>query len=260
MIAIEFNTAQVVSTLTDVQKRQIPFATQLTLNRTQESRQQRLQTHITTDLTIRNASTKEQFRKVVRFAREDRADRKAARLEARLRILGGDTKATAPIYQRLGGMVLRQDEGGPRTSSALYRAGSADASRFVTGGFAMPAPGLRTSTKAIQRKLYPYALGLTPQLKIAGGDQFNTQYKGGRKKKGKGFRKGTKFFFVKEGVGIFVREQVGKNSEYDAVWFFRQRINLPKRLRLDATYQDGLGQELNENFAGFLSFALRTAK
>lgn len=265
MLQIQFNTAQVIRTLTDVQRRQLPFATQLTLNRTQEERQRVLQDHITTDLTIRGGGTKANFRKVVRFAREDRADRAAGQQSATLRILGGDVKATAPVIQRLASIVLRQDEGGPRTSSQLYRAGGAltaatqSRSRLVVGGFALPAPGLRTKAKGVSRKLYPVSIGLVPQRAIAGGEQFNSSYKGGRKKKG-GFRKGTKYYFVKEGVGIFVREQVGKNSEYDAVWFFRQRITLPRRLRLAERFNDGLAEQLQTNFQGFLTFALRTAK
>lgn len=256
MLNIDFNTGAVVATLTDVQRRQIPFALQLTLNRTAEARQRRLQDHITSDLTIRNASTKANFRKVVRFAREDRADKNVGKQVATLRILGGDTKATAPLLQRLGGIVLRQDEGGARSSSQLYRSGN----RFVAGGFALPAPGLRSATKGVARKLYPYALGLTTQANISGGDQFNSAYKGGKKKRGKGFKKGTKYHFVKEGVGIFVREQVGSRSEYDSVWFFRQRVTLPDRLRIEENFTDGLAQELNDNFGGFLQFALRTAK
>lgn len=257
MITIQFNTDQVISTLTDVQKKHVPFAVQLTLNRTAEDRQRRMQDRISTQLTIRSGSTKEQFRRVVRFARQDRADRKAGQTAATLRILGSDTAATAPLFQRLGALVLRHEEGGSRTSSALYRT---PANTFTPGGFIIPAPGLRSANKAMPRKLYPSAIGLSTRQAIAGGTAFASTYKGGKKKRGKGFKKGTKFYFVKPGVGIFVREQVGARSEYDAVWFFTPRITLPKRLRLEETFVDGLAEQLHTNFNGLLLYALRTAK
>lgn len=256
MLTIAFNTDAVVKDLTTVQQKQIPFAMQLTLNRTQEERQKLLQDRITSQLTIRVPSTRAGFRKVIQFGRADRADRKAGKTSATLRVLGGNAKAEAPLLQRLSTMVLRQDEGGSRTSSELYRT---TANTFTPGGFIIPAPGLRGPSKPMARKLYPSNLGLTARQAISGGTEFAKSYKGGKKKRG-GFKKNTAFYFVKPGVGIFVRQQLGARSEYDAVWFFRQRVTLPKRLRLEETFADGLSERLQANFNGFLLYALRTAK
>lgn len=256
MLDIKFNTADVLRQLTNVQKKQIPFARQLTLNRTAEERQRLMQDRITTQLIIRRASDRSRFRKIVLFARADRAQKTTGPTSATIRILGGDTKATAPVNQRFGSLVLRQEQGGQHTSSELYRHGN----QLVSEGFIIPAPGLRTATKGVSRKLYPKSIGLSLRQAIAQGNEFTTSYKGGKKKRGKGFKKGTKFFFVKPGVGIFQREQIGKHSEYDAVWFFRRRITIPRRLQLAETFADGLAQNIQRNFAGFLDFALRTAK
>ena len=261
MIRVDFDTSALVASLNDFQKRQIPYALSLAFNETQKSRQAKLRTHITSNLAIRSSGNRKLFGDAVRFLTADKANKKVVPMSATLRIFGGSVDSRSPVNQRLGGMILRQNEGGPRTSSALYRASSGSKQRFVTGGFVIPAPGLRGATKAMPKKLYPYALGLTPQLAIAGGDQFNMQYKGGRKKKGAGFKKNTRFYFVKPDEGIFVREQRGgKESEYDAIWFFRRRISLPRRLRLEEVYRDGLPQELDRNFNAAFEKAMRTAR
>lgn len=257
MINIAYNIDQVVAELSAFQRKQVPFALQLSINRTLESRQLLLQDHVDDNLTIRgNARSK--FRGAIRFAREDRADKKADKLTGQLRILGVDTSATAPVYQQIGALILRQDQGGTRTSDQLYR-GPHD-QELILGGFAIPAPGLRTAAKGVPRKLYPVNLGLTTRTAIAGGNEFSSNYKGGRTKSGKRFKKNTKFYFVKKDVGIFVRQQIGAESEYDAVWFFRRQINLPNRLHLAETFERGLDDELAVNFNGFLQFAIRTAK
>jgi hypothetical protein len=255
MFRVTWDSRAIEKDLSNYAKQQT-FALQLALNRTQEERQVAVQDHVTTNLTIRANNTRNQFRRAVRFAREDRADRNKGKLDATLRIIGGNTSATTELFRRLGGMILRQDQGGTQTSTQLYRT---QRNELTPGGFVLPAPGLRTATKGVPRKRYPVNIGLTTRRAIEGGNEFATQYKGGKKKRG-GFKKGTQFYFVKENVGIFVRQQVGKASEYDAVWFFRTRINLPKRLDLDGTFQRGLSEQLLANYEGFLAFALRTAK
>lgn len=255
MFRVRFEPRPLLRDLTNQQK-QHEFALDLAKNRTVEERQAALQQHITTNLTIRQTSARTQFRRAVRFGREDRADRRRGQRAATLRVLGATTAATTDLFRRFGAMILRQDDGGPATSSRLYRAQN---NQFTVGGFIIPAPGLRTAARGVPRSLYPTALGLSTRSAIAGGDEFARQYKGGAKKRG-GFRKGTRFFFVKEGVGIFQRQQLGKESEYDAVWFFRTRITLPKRLDLAGTFQQGLAEQLRANYVGFFAFAMRTAK
>lgn len=239
------------------------FAMELAINRTQEERQRAMQDRAERVLTIRQPSTRRLMRRAIRYGREDRADRKAGRLQGVIRIVGGSVAPTTDVIGRMGGILLRHDDGGAQTSSALYRTQD---SQFTVGGFVIPAPGLRTESKGVPRNLYPAAIGLSARsLKYEESDDPQRQYKGGRKKptkKGKvrGFKKGTRFYFVKEGVGIFVREQLGKRSEYDAVWFFRRSITLEPRLQLVSTYEDGLEAQFQANYVGFLDFALRTAK
>lgn len=257
MFRVKMDTRAAEKDLTNTQK-QLLFAMELALNRTQEDKQRVMGGHVVTTLTVRNGVARREFPKVIRFARDDRADRKKGRMTASLRVLGKDTKATAPLYERFAAIVLRHDDGGDQTSSRLYRAQN---KQFTVGGFAIPAPGLRTASRGVSQALYPDNLGLGARsLRYEDSDDPARQYKGGKKKRGKGFRKGTRYYFVKEGVGIFVRQQVGDQSEYDAVWFFDQRINLPKRIRLEATHQRGLAEDLQANYQGFLAFALRTAK
>ncbi len=256
MFTVKFDQRRILKDL-DGQKKQHLFALQLGINRTQEEKQTQLQDHAASKLTIRSAGTRAQFRKAVRFARADRADRNANKMTATIRIIGGNTAATTDLFRRLGAMLIRQDEGGTQRSDALYRTQNR---QFTAGGFTLPAPGLRNASRGVSRKLYPAAIGLSARsLKFEGADDLARQYKGGRKKK-RGFRKGTKYYFVKENVGIFVREQIGKQSEYDAVWFFRKSINLPKRLDLAGTYERGLQEQLAANYTGFMDFANRTAR
>ena len=255
MFRMKFDTRPILKDLT-AQQKQHTFAFDLAKNRTMEERQVAMQEHISTHLTIRQQSARTQFRRAVRFAREDRADSRRGQPSATLRIIGGSMTALTDLFKRFGAMILRQDEGGPAQSSALYRTQN---NQLTVGGFILPAPGLRGASKPVPRRLYPAAIGLSTRRAIAGGNEFATQYKGGAKKRG-GFRKGTKYYFVKENVGIFVRQQVGKESEYDAVWFFRTRITLPKRLDLAGTFQTGLEEQLRANYVGFFDFAMRTAK
>ena len=255
MFRVRFDTRALLKDLTNQQK-QHTFAFDLAKNRTLEERQRMLQDHIEQRLTIRVRQARRFFRQAVRFGREDRADTRRGQPTATLRIIGGSVAATTAVFRRFGALILRHDDGGPATSSALYRAQN---NTFTVGGFVIPAPGLRGPSKAVPQALYPKALGLSTRSAISGGDEFARQYKGGAKKRG-GFKKRTRYYFVKEGVGIFVRTQVGKESEYDAVWFFRTQITLPKRLDLAGTFAAGLEEQLRANYVGFFAFAMRTAK
>lgn len=255
MFAVRFDDRPVLKAI-DNERKQMPFAWALALNRTQEERQRAMRDHVDSTLTIRNARARAFFAQAIRFAREDRADVRQNRLSATIRILGRDTAAQTDVFRRFGGMLLRHDDGGSASSSALYRS---QRNEFVVGGFAIPAPGLRGPNKQVPQRLYPKALGLSTRSAISGGDEFALQYKGGKKKRG-GFRKGTRYYFVKEGVGIFVRQQIGVESEYDAVWFFRTKITIPKRLDFDGVHQAGLAEQLRANYVGFYNFALRTAR
>jgi hypothetical protein len=255
MFRVKFDERPILRDITNQQKQHV-FAFDLAKNRTIEERQQLIQDHISTNLTIRQASARTQFRRAVRFAREDRADTRRGQPNATLRIIGGGVAARTDLFKRFGALILRQDDGGSASSSALYRT---QRNELAVGGFTIPAPGLRSATKGVARSLYPAAIGLTTRRAIAGGNEFANQYKGGAKKRG-GFRKNTRFYFVKENVGIFVRQQLGKRSEYDAVWFFRTRITLPKRLDLAGTFNRGLEEQLRANYVGFYDFAMRTAR
>lgn len=254
-IKIELPIKKFDKALTNYEK-QSNFAMARAVNRTMEQRQLDEQEHIARTLKIRNGTARSYFRRVVQFGRADRADHKVQPIAAQLRIIGGTEAARTDVFKRFGALVLRHADGGARTSDQLYRN---QRNELSPEGFAIPAPGLRTATRGVPRNLYPAAIGLTSRRAIEGGFHFANQYKGGKKKRG-GFRKGTKYYFVKEGVGIFVREQLGKHSEYDALWFFRRRITLKPELKLDSVFQGGLSDHLARNYAVMLADALRTAK
>lgn len=254
-ITTAFNTARFQKDITTY-GRQAVFAAAVAINRTLEQKQGQLRGHVKSRLTIRNAKARQFFADAIQFGRNDRADLRRQPLAGRIIIVGGNQQARTSLFRRFGQMLIRQEEGGTSTSNAMYRT---QGNQLTVGGFALPAPGLRGANKAVPRKIYPTAIGLTTRRAIAGGNEFATQYKGGKKKRG-GFRKNTRYFFVKENVGIFVREQLGKESEYDAVWFFRRRVQIPKRLRLEETFTGGLEERFRVNYEKALDEALRTAR
>jgi hypothetical protein len=112
----------------------------------------------------------------------------------------------------------------------------------------------------MSRALFPVSIGLSPVRAIGGGETQNSNYKGGAKQRGTGFRKNTKFFFATE-KGIFVRNQLSNGeSEYDALWWFRPRVTLKPRLGFSQTFDRVVSERLPINFIGALRFALRTAR
>lgn len=238
-------------------QKNMKFAMALAINRTLKARQKVMRAHTKTALTVRQGAARKLMRDAIQIGDADWADEKVDRFVGRIRIIGGDTAANTDVMKRIGAILLRQDQGGEQTSSRLYRS---QRNAFVVGGFPIPAPGLRTASRGVPRSLYPDAIGLgTRSTRYEDSDDAARQYKGGKKKRG-GFKKRTRYYFVKEGVGIFVRQQVGKDSEYDAVWFFKTRIHLPKRLNFERQFMDGLDTEFQARLAAAVTFALRTAK
>jgi hypothetical protein len=288
-LRITFNLDQAVAHLDDHQRRQVPFALAVTLNRVVESRQRDIHKHIDARLTIRSAKVRKAFRNVVLFRGKDRADKRARRFSAVLRILGGNLKAEAPLEQRISSIVLRQEEKRGSTSDRMYvlHKGRKLRHSLFPGGHAIPAPGLRTPAKNPSRAVYPASLGLLPQRAIAGGEQLNSSYKGGRTKrgraeKGRRFKRNTRFYFtVNDGrrSGVYVREQlsstrrkqrvtptggrwtqVTQESQYDAVWFFRRSVKASRRIDIDGTFRGGIDGELRSQFDIELREALATAR
>ncbi|BAH39281.1 MAG TPA: hypothetical protein DGD08_10305 [Gemmatimonas aurantiaca] len=257
MISIHLDVKRAVKDIDNVLKQQL-YATEKAINETQFRRRERMQHRVTSTLNIRQAAARRDLPKAVRYDREDRASRKANRFTGQIRIVGGSVRPETELYKRYGGIILRHDEGGQFSSNALYRTQNR---QFTAGGFVIPAPGLRSAARGMPRSLYPAQIGLSSRsIKYEDSDDPQRQYKGGKKKRGRGFRKNTRFYFVKENVGIFVRTQVGKESEYDAVWFFRRQINIRGRLELEKTYQYGLAQEYRNRYGTEFEKAMRSAK
>lgn len=277
MLQITWNTDRVIKDL-EKEAKQTKYALSRTLNFVQEAKQRELGQHVVTVMNVRNAKARREFPRIVMFGRDDRSDHKVDRFEATLRILGKTEAARTPLLKRLSEIALRQDDAGPQSSSALYRGQNGE---LIVGGFAIPAPGLRTATREVPQALYPSALGLSSRRAIEGGFNFAGQYKGGKGKRG--FRKGTKFYFVRAGHGIFVRDQrnkrfkkeggknpirmpdasrgyADKGSEYEQIWFFRQRIILPKRIDLAGVYQRGLAEQFATTYVRFFDEAMATAR
>lgn len=256
---------------------QAVFAMARAINQTLEQKQAQMRAHVASRLTIRNQKARKFFSDAIRFGRAERADVKQQPIAGRIVVLGGNQAARTAVFRRFGQMLLRQEEGGVARSNAVYLT---QRRAFVPQGFKIPAPGLRTASKAMPKQFYPDAIGLSDApLRRQDLNGFGFQYKGGRKKR-RGFKKNTRYFFVKEGVGIFVRHQGGalnatggpmrmssasrgyadKRSEYDAIWFFRRQIRLPRRLQLEETFTSGLAERLRFNYERQLSEALRTAR
>ena len=245
--------------LSDREKRQLPQALKETVYKVTLDRQRRLKQHVGSVLTIRSGRTA--FLNAIRFEDADRPTKD--RPTATLRVYNGPVETSGPggkadAFRRFGAILTRQDAGEVQTSDALYR--QSGNKGFTTGGFIIPAPGRRGPKGAMKRDLYPINTGLTPYAKIEGGKYFTSQYKGGKYKRKAGFKPDTRFYFVKENVGIFLREQIEKKSKYSAVWFFRRRINIPRRVKLKETFLEGLPAQIEQTFAVEFGRAMSTAR
>ncbi len=221
---LQINTTKFVKEI-DKELRQLPFIMATAINSTNELKQRQIHEHVERVLDIRAAQVRKIAREVVRYGRDNRADSKAGKLEGRIEVLGSTVSAQTPQHRAIAAILLRQDDAGPQTSMALYRAQNG---QLTMGGFAIPSDssGLsRTPTRGMDPKLYPWALGLTEYRAISGGTQFSSQYKGGKRKGGRGFKAGTAYYFVEEGVGIFERtaDKKGKTQ--------RAREKVPKKFK-----------------------------
>jgi hypothetical protein len=149
----------------------------------------------------------------------------------------GGTKATGT--RNLGVILARHEEAGSRTESGqTFFDGQG---RQMSGlGFFIPAPGLRTASQNVPRKLYPRNIGAAMRQGVDGGYTLAKGTKKGSKKKGNG----ESFFATRN--GIFRRRHTGFGGrvEVEAVWWFRKGIRTPARLRLWET-----AEEVFERFA-----------
>jgi len=209
------------------EQRQLPYIMALAINQTNTQKQTQITEHVDRVLSIRSPSAARIFREVVRYGRDNRADSKAGRLVGEIQVLGRGVAARTPQHAAISNILLRQDDAGPQTSIALYRAQSG---QLTTGGFAIPTLP-RTDTRGVDPKLYPAALGLTERRAIEGGFHFAGRSKGG--KKSGGYKAGARYYFVEEGVGIFERRTLKKSKAQKA------RDRKPKNLkRGTALYYD----------------------
>lgn len=278
MLAITWNVDTVLRDL-DREAKQTKFALSRTLNFVAEAKQREMGQQALNVLNVRSARARRELPRVILFGRNDRSDHKVGKFEATLRVIGRGEAAQTDLKRTFSAILLRQDDAGTQTSGALYRGQN---NQLIVGGFYLPAPGLRTETKAIPKNLYPSSIGVSMRRAIDGGFTFARQFKRSRRKKD-GTRTSPTYFFVKAGVGIFKREQRSttyrqkqgasairmssarrgyedKGSAYDSVWFFRTRITIPKRVDLEGTFQRGLNEQFNTTFARFYEQALETAR
>ena len=258
MIAITFDVDAFVAELTDLEKRRLPYASALAVNRTVEEAQIEIRSSIPRRLTIRQASTLKLMRQAVYFGKENRADDRRGKADAELQILG-EGSARTKVLARVGSILIRQNVGGVRLGRHLVLRRARGVVGGLTQQFAghiIPFEGLRTDTKPMKRSLFPVNIGLSPRRRIAGGEELASSYKGGKKVRG-GFKKNTKYYFATQ-RGIFVRNQLAnKQSEYDGVWWFKPRITLRPRLGFEDTFTRVVNERVVLNFTGALLQARR---
>lgn len=253
MLSITFNIDKVLQDLDDVGKKQAPFALALALNRTAEERQALMRERIVSSLSIRQPAAIRLFEQSVRFARADRADKNKGKFAATVRIIGRDTPAQQEGFRRFGQMILRHDEGGKRIAGQQIRVG-----RDSFPAFYIPA---RPRTQ-MERKDYPGNIGAAARRDPKGKLYHAKSKRKTRMMKGASVR-GESYYTVKLPSGrgiIFKRFQFGNEmSKSQPIWWLRPSITLKPRLQLDRTFYDGLDAQLQANWDGFLTHALRTA-
>lgn len=256
MARVSFDIDALTRDFTALEKRQVPFALALTLNATALDAQDAARVRMYARLTVRQASTRSLFERAIVFNRDGRADSRTGKLSAEVRIVGQPGFAgTSAVMARIGAILIRQEIGGVRDGTAMVRRGQ----QFQLAGNLIPFEGLRTASRSVPRQVYPVNIGLSPKSAIAGGEEFASSYRGGKKKRGTGFKKGTKFYFATE-KAIFVREQLGKRSEVDALWWFQKRITLEPRLGFGSTFERVSAQRMPLNWVRSLDRALSTAR
>jgi hypothetical protein len=209
--------------LTDVQQRQLPFATSKALNQTALDFQQAMRDSLPRKFTIRSGTTKRFLERMIKIEKFDRSTKN--KLSVTVGITGpgffpSETDDRAAI-------LARHEKGGTFSAFPFY----------------LPAPGLRGATQEIPRKLYPANLRLAPR-------RTPTDYL-------PALKKGKLRTYIIPNVGIFQRQ--GKD-EIDSIWFFKERITLKPRLGFYDTAVKTVEERWAKNFTDSLAFALRTAR
>ncbi|HET7552182.1 MAG TPA: hypothetical protein VFK04_12900 [Gemmatimonadaceae bacterium] len=209
--------------LSDVEQRQLPFATSKALNQTALDFQRTMRESLPKKFTIRSGTTRRFLERMIKIEKFDRSNKH--KLSVTVGITGPGFFPS--VSDNRAAILARHEKGGTFTAFPFY----------------LPAPGLRGATKEIPRRLYPSNLRLAPR-------RTPTEYL-------PALRQGKRRTFIIPGVGIFQRQS---KDEIDSIWFFKERVTIKPRLGFYDTATKTVEDRWAKNFADSLAFALRTAR
>lgn len=231
MIEIVVDTDKATRFLTDVEKRQIPFATSLAINRTADEALAQAKRHAFSVFTFRD----KRFPQFM-FKHIERSNKN--KLLARVGITG--PKAS---------ILTRHEKGGLFTASDPFKP------------FYIPTAELRpTKGTAIPRNMYPKALRLMER----GAPSGTLPAMGKMSRTGKPMFKGKRRTFTIPSpsgrpIGVFQRYGSGRRH-IRMLWRYVDRLNVPPRLKFEETAAKVVNERFELNFDGFLQKALQTAR
>lgn len=212
-----FDVTQFASFLTDLERRQLPFAAMLALNQTAIDAQDAIRGRIQQrGFTIRSAVSAEWLSRQIYFGRENRATKQNLTSRVTLDPIKGGGKNSGrssllPFYE----------SGFLRRSNRIIGSDTI----FPVGSIAIPNRG-RNQLKEIDRSLYPSMLGIQERLgpngyqkvKIGRGKKARSQFAGLKGKR--------RTFVVRTGAGTGqVRQRIGSDKRATVLLF---RIRPPK--------------------------------
>lgn len=251
---------------TDGIAKQAAFATALAMNRTLDEAQEAERQGIAERFTLRPRG-RAFINRLVKRRREDFAT--ATRLTARLRIEGPEGDLDR------GQILTRHEDGGTRQpTSGGY---SIDPAYRIKGLFFVPTPIIRPSFPSeVPRRLYPANLRLTERRDVVGklGARTRITRHGSAADALQGRARlqvqGKERTFILNApntdrpLGIFQRHdgKKGRSEGTDIVmiWRFSRSVTTKPRLQFFPTTSTVIDRRYGTNFAGFISFAARTAK
>ncbi|HEX6925654.1 MAG TPA: hypothetical protein VF167_09490 [Longimicrobiaceae bacterium] len=223
--------------------RQTPFALALGITNTLKDAQRAVQKQLDDVFTLRG--TQRFFYRAVKLTLATKSNP-----NGNIRIEGPET-ITGPDA-RIAAAILRHEEGGAKTSRAVYRGST----RNIVGGFFLPAKGLRTSSAGVPRALYPKNIGAQLRRDATGKKFLASNQKGRKRRRGQAGRERSYFVTAR---GIYERRHFGATSAIRLIWAFEPRIRLRPRLGFYRTVQRVIDVHLQPNMTRAIDHAIKTA-
>lgn len=239
MFDVEIDTDALAREMTDTERRQMPFALMLTLNRTAEEAQRVFRDELPGRFTLRTPQSRNFLQRMARIPRGGRATKSKPFVHL---AIDGDRK----------NVLMKHEEGGRITGhepNPIY----------------LPSRGIRP-TKAVlpPRHLYPSSNRLVERRDPDASTlpvQERTTARGVPQIKGKRrmFVLDPKVHFGVRVWGVYQRTGPDRD-DIRLLWLFRRSITLQPRLQFASTINRVVAQRFDLNFAGFLDVAMRTAR